>query len=416
MAEIFPFHPYRYSAAAGALENLVTQPYDKISPEMRERYLEASPYNLVRIILGQPAPGDSGAGNVYTRAARHLEDWIGAGILAREADPSLFAYFQEFTVPDTGERLTRKGFIGLGAAADYSDGVVHRHEQTLAGPKRDRLELLRHTRAHFGQIFMLYPDPECAVDRILDEAASAEPAMSVEDEYGAVHRAWRITDPARIAEIQRLMQPKKLLIADGHHRYETALAFRNENPRLADARRVMMTFVNLHAPGLRILATHRLMDNLPDFDAARFLERAAASFRVAPLDSPDSLRAAWSEPHEGRARIGVALGGSERLHLLEAPRGPREPDVAVLHQRLLGGLLGIGEEAVREERYLRYVRGLDKAIEIVRGGSAQMAFLLKPAPIEEVADISFSGGVMPQKSTDFYPKLLSGLTMYRIER
>jgi uncharacterized protein (DUF1015 family) len=416
MADIFPFHPYRYTAAAGTLENLVTQPYDKISPEMREGYLEASPYNLVRIILGKPAPDDSEAGNVYTRAARHLEDWIGAGILAREANPSLFAYFQEFTVPDTGERLTRKGFIGLGAVADYSDGVVHRHEQTLAGPKRDRLELLRHTRAHFGQLFLLYPDPECAVDRILDDAASVEPSMSVQDEYGDVHRAWRIADPARIAEIQRLMQPKKLLIADGHHRYETALAFRNENPHLEDARRVMMTFVNMHSPGLKILATHRLIDNLAGFDAAQFLEKAAASFRIEPIDSSDALRKAWSEPHEGRSRIGVAIHGSDRLCLLEAGRGAREPDVAVLHQRLLGGVLGIGEEAVREERYLRYVRGLDTAIELVRGGSAQMAFLLKPTPIGEVADISFSGGVMPQKSTDFYPKLLSGLAIYRLER
>jgi uncharacterized protein (DUF1015 family) len=416
MAEIFPFHPYRYTAAAGALENLVTQPYDKISPAMRERYLGLSPHNLVRIILGKPAPGDSENDNVYTRAARHLEDWIGAGILARETEPALFAYFQEFTVPDTGERLTRKGFIGLGAVTDYADGVVHRHEQTLAGPKRDRLELLRHTRAHFGQIFMLYPDPEGAVDRLLDESAAAEPAMSVEDEYGAMHRVWKLAEPARIAEIQRLLRPKKLLIADGHHRYETALAFRDENPGLEDARRVMMTFVNLHAPGLKILATHRLVDHLAGFDAARFLERAAAGFRIAPLDSPDRLRAAWREPHAGLARIGLALAVPDRLYLVEAARGPREPDVAVLHQRLLAGLLGIGEEAVREERHLRYVRGLDAAIEAVRSGAAQMAFLLKPAPVEEVAEISFSGGVMPQKSTDFYPKLLSGLTIYRIER
>ena len=416
MAEIFPFHPYRYTPTAGPLGLLATQPYDKISAAMRERYLEASPYNPVRVILGKPAPGDSQSDNVYTRAARHLEDWIGSGILAREAEPSLFAYFQEFTVPDTGERLTRKGFIGLGAVEDYSTGVVHRHEQTLSGPKRDRMELLRHTRAHFGQLFMLYPDPDCAVDRILDQAAAGEPTMAVEDEYGAIHRAWKIAEPERIAEIQRLMQPKNLVIADGHHRYETALAFRDANPQLEDARRVMMTFVNMHSPGLKILATHRLIDNLAGFDATRFLEKAAASFRVELVDSSDALRKAWSEPHEGRARIGVAIRGSDRLCLLEAARGPREPDVAVLHQRLLGDVLGIGEEAVREERYLRYVRGLDTAIELVRGGSAQMAFLLKATPIGEVADISFSGGVMPQKSTDFYPKLLSGLAIYRLER
>ena len=416
MAEIFPFHPYRYTPTAGPLGLLATQPYDKISPAMRERYLEASPYNPVRIILGKPAPDDGETNNVYTRAARHLEDWIGSGILAREAEPSLFAYFQEFTDPDTGERLTRKGFIGLGAVEDYSAGVVHRHEQTLSGPKRDRLELLRHTRAHLGQLFMLYPDPERAIDRTLDQAAAGEPAMAVQDEYGAIHRAWKIAEPERIAGIQRLMQPKKLLIADGHHRYETALAFRDANPQLEDARRVMMTFVNMHSPGLKILATHRLIDNLAGFDATRFLEKAASGFRVELVDSSDALRKAWSEPHEGRSRIGVAIHGSDRLCLLEAGRGPREPDVAVLHQRLLGGVLGIGEEAVREERYLRYVRGLDTAIELVRGGSAQMAFLLKATPIGEVADISFSGGVMPQKSTDFYPKLLSGLAIYRLER
>jgi uncharacterized protein (DUF1015 family) len=416
MAEIFPFHPYRYSQAAGPLSNLVTQPYDKITSPMRERYLELSPYNLVRIILGKPTSGDSGTGNVYTRAAHHLEDWIARGILAREAEACLFAYFQDFLVPDTGESLTRKGFIGLGAVEDYSAGVVHRHEQTLSGPKKDRLELLQHTRAHFGQIFMLYPDPARAVDGILDETAAGEPAMSVEDEYGVRHRLWKISDPERIGEMQKLMRPMKLLIADGHHRYETALAFRDANPQLQDARRVMMTFVNMHSPGLKILATHRLIDNLPDFDAARFLERASASFRVEPADSSDALRAAWSEPHDGFSRIGVAIHGSDQLCLLEAPRGPREPDVSVLHQRLIGGVLGIGEEAVREERYLRYVRGLDTAIELVRGGSAQMALLLKPTPIEEVAEISFSGGVMPQKSTDFYPKLLSGLTIYKLEK
>ncbi|MBI4874412.1 MAG: DUF1015 domain-containing protein, partial [Acidobacteria bacterium] len=321
-----------------------------------------------------------------------------------------------FTVPDTGERLTRKGFIGLGAVEDYSTGVVHRHEQTLSGPKRDRMELLRHTRAHFGQLFMLYPDPERSLDAILDQAVAAPPAMVVEDEYAAVHRVWKIAEPARIAAIQRLMQPKKLLIADGHHRYETALAYRDQNPHLEDARRVMMTFVNMHSPGLKILATHRLVDNLAGFDAAQFLARAAESFRVQLVDSSGALRAAWSEPHVGRARIGVAIHGSDQLCLLETARGPREPDVAVLHQRLLAGVLGIGEEAVREERNIRYVRGLDTAIELVRGGAAQMALLLKATPIEEVADISFSGGVMPQKSTDFYPKLLSGLTMYRVEK
>src|ERR1022692_113774 len=205
---------------------------------MRARYLSLSPYNLVRVILGERSLADSDTDNVYTRAARHLHDWIASGILARDREPGIFPYFHEFTVPDTGERLVRKGFIALGRVEDYSAHGVYRHEQTLSGPKKDRLELLRHTHAHFGQLFMLYPDPAGAVDGPLEEAAGQAPLLEVVDEYGAVHRVWKTGDARRI---QELMADKKLLIADGHHRYETALAFRNENPSLAGADRVMMT-------------------------------------------------------------------------------------------------------------------------------------------------------------------------------
>src|SRR5579864_371960 len=198
MADIFPFQPYRYTAAAGPLADLVTQPYDKISPDMRARYLSLNPYNLVRIILGEREASDGATANVYTRAAAHLKDWIARGVLARDPEPCLFAYFQDFSVPDTGERLSRRGFIALGAVEDYSAGVVHRHEQTLSGPKQDRLELLRHTHAHFGQIFMLYPDPQREIDRLLEESAQAQPTAAVTDEYGAEHRVWKISDPARI--------------------------------------------------------------------------------------------------------------------------------------------------------------------------------------------------------------------------
>src|SRR5439155_18615587 len=226
MADIFPFQPYRYSDAAGRLADLVTQPYDKISPEMRARYLALNPYNLVRIILGERQATDNSTANVYTRAAGHLNDWIAGGVLVREPEPCLFAYFQDFSVPDTGERLSRRGFIGLSAVEDYSAGVVHRHEQTLSGPKQDRLDLLRHTHAHFRQIIMLYPDPKREVDRQLEACTQGNPAAAVVDEYGAEHRLWKIADPSHIAAIRRLMADKKLLIADGHHRYETAVAFR----------------------------------------------------------------------------------------------------------------------------------------------------------------------------------------------
>ncbi len=411
LARIFPFQPYRYGSAAGPAENLVTQPYDKISPAMRARYLSLSPYNLVRIILGEKSPQDSERDNVYTRAAAYLNSWIASGVLERESTPSLYAYFQRFTVPDTSETLERKGFIGLGAVEDYSANIVHRHEQTLSGPKKDRLELLRHTHAHLGQIFMLYPDPELAVDKLLDAAAQGAPVTEVTDEYGGLHRLWRIADPATIARVQQLMADKKLLIADGHHRYETALAFRNENPGWQAAEKVMMTFVNMHSPGLEILATHRLASGLEGFDAAAFLGKVHAR----KLGSLDELREVFRVPAPGKIRMGIALQSGD-VYLSERDRKPGELDVKVLHEDILSKLLGISEEAVREEKNIEYVRGLDAAYARVRDGGAQIAFLLEPTTIQQVADVAFSGGVMPQKSTDFYPKLLSGMTIYKLDK
>ncbi|MGA2436548.1 MAG: DUF1015 domain-containing protein [Bryobacteraceae bacterium] len=413
MAKIFPFHAYRYSEKAGPLENAVTQPYDKISPEMQRRYLALSPYNLVRIILGLQSASDSEGDNVYTRAAAHLDEWIGKGILARDAEPGLYAYFQEFSMPATGERLLRKGFIALGAVEDYSEGTVHRHEQTLSGPKKDRMELLRHTRTHFGQLFMLYPDPKGEVDALLDQAAEGAPIENVTDELGTVHRVWKIAGQAAIARIQELMADKRLLIADGHHRYETALAFRKENPGLKDAEKVMMTFVNMHSEGLRILATHRVVFGLREFDTALFLNRIREFCNVTHLGSLADLRAAWKEEHLDVVRMGAALPGG--LYLFETARSQGVLDLNLLHQGILEGVLSLGEADIREQRHLRYVRGLEESVSQVESGEAQAAFLLEPVAVEEVARIAFEGGVMPQKSTDFYPKMLSGLTGYRVE-
>jgi uncharacterized protein (DUF1015 family) len=406
LARIFPFQPYRYSAQAGPIENLVTQPYDKISPAMQARYFSVSPYNLVRIILGERTPTDNDGNNPYTRAAGLLKDWIGSGILEHESEPSIYVYFQRFAGPDSGQTLERKGFIGVGAVEEYAAGVVHRHEQTLSGPKKDRMELLRHTHAHFGQIFMLYPDPELVIDRILEKAATAAPLVTVEDEDGVTHRIWKISDPAAIARLQAVMADKKLLIADGHHRYETALAFRNQNPGLKDAEKVLMTFVNMHSPGLEILATHRVLRGIPVELTNRIQGRR--------LDSIDELKRIFQTPAPEKIRIGIANGSG--LYLYERDRRTGELDVKVLHEELLGDALGIGEEAVRDEKHIQYVRGLDAAYARVQTGEAQMAFLLEPTTMEQVAEVAFSGGVMPQKSTDFYPKLLSGLTIYKLEQ
>jgi uncharacterized protein (DUF1015 family) len=395
---------------AGDPAKLLTQPYDKISPQMQARYLAESPYNLVRVILGERRDSDTESDNVYTRGARHFEDWIREGILAQDATPAFYAYFQDFDVPDSGERLTRKGFIGLGKIEDYSAGIVHRHEQTLSGPKKDRLQVLRHTRAHFGQIFVLYPDREGAVDRELDAAAQGTPVLDVTDEFGARHRLWPITDPSRIARIQDLMAPLKLLIADGHHRYETSLNYRDENPGDPAAQYTMMTFVNMYSPGLKILATHRVVRGVREFSSEKLRNRAPWSVRK--FDSVDEVKRELGTAKPRSIRIGVVTAGDALL--LERGRQDGELDVPVLHQEILGGWLGIGEEAVRDEKHLQYVRGIDAATAEVLEHGAQAAFLLKPTPIEDMARIAFAGGVMPQKSTDFYPKLLSGVTIYRL--
>ena len=442
MATIKPFQPYRYSPKAGDPAHLVTQPYDKINPEMQARYLAASPYNLVRIILGEKRPSDNDSNNVYTRAAAYLTDWTANGILVQDPAPALYAYFQEFAVPDSGERLTRKGFICIGKLEDYSAGVVFRHEQTLTGPKKDRLDLLRHTRAHFGQLFMLYPDPEGEIDRLLDESAKEAPVLDVLDDDGARHLLWPIVEPSLIGRIQLVMADKKLLIADGHHRYETALAFRNECRERAAAKNpdapyefAMMACFNTHGSGLTILPTHRLIHNVAGFDFEKFRQKAAKYFDWYgyPFETADERASAYAEyqhdfniQHQ-RHGVGIYVGGNAFfLFLLRrgldlaqvlsgVPEAQRELDVVLLHRLLLERALGITPESVTAGEHITYERDAAQALAAVDRKEAQMACLLRAVGVQQVAQIALGGGVMPQKSTDFYPKLLSGLVIYKID-
>src|SRR5580704_6409992 len=266
MADILPFRAFRYANDQGkepqrlTHAQVVTQPYDKITPALQDRYYAASPYNLVRIILGRHEANDNPSNNVYSRAASYFSDWRQQGILRQDSRPSLYVYSQRFMLPGSTTQLERRGFIALGRIEDYSAGVVFRHEQTLAKPKADRLDLLRATRAHFGQIFMLYEDSG-EVESLL--ATNAEPDISVTDEYGVIHRVWQVSDPGAVSAIRDAMSDKKLIIADGHHRYETALTYRNERRAAkssgsasesgaAPYEFVMMTFVNMNSPGLLI--------------------------------------------------------------------------------------------------------------------------------------------------------------------
>ena len=236
MARIYPFRALRYNPSSVRLEDVVTQPYDKITPAMQQAYYQRSPFNLVRIILGLPELFDAEKGeNVYTRAAHDFQSWRKQAVLIQENEPCIFAYAQRFTVPGTEIIKERRGFIALGKLHEYADQVVFRHEQTLSKPKSDRLNLLKATQAHFGQIFMLYSDPAGSVEKILYEGNGAADA-EVTDEYGVLHRIWRVNNPAAIRLLVTAMADKKLIIADGHHRYETALKYSKEHQTGANSK------------------------------------------------------------------------------------------------------------------------------------------------------------------------------------
>jgi uncharacterized protein (DUF1015 family) len=447
MAYIAPFRALRYDSQRLAIELAVTQPYDKITPQMQDAYYAASPHNLVRIILGKRDESDDSKENVYSRAAGYFRDWRREGIFQQDSEPSLYSYLQQFEVPGTSEIVERRGFIALGRLEDYGNGIVFRHEETLAKPKADRLDLLRATRAHFGQLFMLYED-NGEIESLL--ASNGPPTIQVADEYNVQHQVWKVSEASVIDLVRRKMRDKKLIIADGHHRYETALNYRNERrathpagvlPRerasagamagqeeLAPYDLVMMTFVNMNNPGLLVLPTHRVVHGVDGFSSERVRTEVARYFSVEEVDpAVDARRATAILRQAGKAGTALLAITRDGSFLLHTPKNSGSPvfqgyslrqqslDVVQLHRGVLEGALGISEAAVRDQLNVRYVRDADEAIQQVRRGEADVTFLMNPVGMEQVRDIAFGGEVLPQKSTDFYPKLLSGLTVYALE-
>jgi uncharacterized protein (DUF1015 family) len=446
MARIYPFRALRYNLAQVSAADVVTQPYDKITPAMQEAYYQRSPWNLVRIILRLPELFD-GDGDIYSGAARDFAAWRKAGILAQERQPCIFAYAQRFAVPgQPGLARERRGFIALGELYDYKQGVVFRHEQTLSKPKSDRLNLLRATRAHFGQIFMLYSDPAHSAEGLLfgnGAAGEVLPDIEVTDDYGVLHRVWKVNDPAKINLLTTSLEDKKLIIADGHHRYETALNYAKERagertpepgerisgglpqPPYPEAA-AMMTFINMDSEGLVILPTHRVVFGLEGFSAAKMLEAARGYFEIEPLAEHDAAAAMARLGAPGRktAFVAVTADGwylmtakpeAVAAALGETPQRQRQLDIVQLHSLVLERLLGISAEAIRDQTHLRYLRDAGEAATQVAHGEADVAFLMNPVTLDQLREVAFAGEVMPQKSTDFYPKLLSGLAIYALD-
>ena len=451
MAEIQPFRAYRYDQKRVALKDVLTQPYDKISPQMQAKYYAASPYNLIPVEKGRNEAGDSDANNVYTRAAQKIREWIAEKILVQDDAPAIYVYTQEFEVPGTQTRRTRSGFISLVRVQDYDDKVIFRHERTLSAPKADRIELLRRTGAQTGQLFFLYDDAQRQVDALLETATRQAPVVELNDEYNTIHRVWPVSDKAFVEKLQKLMAEKKLIIADGHHRYETALTLRNEarakagnqgsgnHDRMAASEFAMATLINTHSKGLTILPTHRVI-HAPQFDFEKFRADLKPYFDwyAYPFQNAAERAASYAEfrkDMESRGETQHAIGvypapkgtsGAFYLFVLrkdadleallpDLSPAQRGLDVVLLHRLMLEKGLGITAEAVAAEKNVSYEREMDAAIGRVDKGEAQLACLLNPARMQQVSDIALGGDVLPQKSTDFYPKLLSGITIYRVE-
>jgi uncharacterized protein (DUF1015 family) len=415
MAEIRPFKGVRYNQKKVNIEQVITAPYDRISPERQEDYYKKSEYNIVRIILGKAFPNDTEKNSRYTRARDFFEKWVKEDILRSDESPALYPYYQEYLTPDN-KKMVRKGFTALVKLEDYSKGVVLPHERTLSKPKEDRLNLLRATRVNFGQIFMLYPDSENKIANILEnEIKNRAPAISVSELYepDVVHKLWVMDNKEVISEVTELMQDKILLIADGHHRYETALNYSKENP---EAKYRMVTMVSMDDPGLLILPTHRALYGIENKES--FLEKAKEFFFIE-----DVKRDIFDKMKGEKYCFGLYIGNKYYLLRLkneklidrfvgsEKTKEYKRLDVTVLHSILIENILGISREKVARKENIDYLRDPEQGIKGVNSRKYDLVFFMNPTRIDEVKAIAEKKETMPQKSTDFYPKMITGLVM-----
>lgn len=434
--QIHPFRAVTYNGEKVAdLSKVVTQPYDKIDAAAQQAYYDADPRNFVRVILGKREEGDSDERNVYTRARDTVAKWFAEGVLVRDERPALWVYAVDYATPD-GATHRRSGVVALAELEEYG-GSLKPHEKTLEGPKADRLNLIRQLRGHYEQIFFLYDDATKDSDAVFAAAAAADPAFEATDEDGNVHRLWPIYDAAEIAKVQGAVGGGVTIIADGHHRYETALNYRREMAGTAcdeteTPDKVLAIFVNMADEGLVILPTHRTVKGLTDEQWDGFFERLPPTFEVSDIAAKADDAAALLEPLKmmgARGRRGcVVIRAGEAPKLVALP-GDADPtslldgdprsdhykrlDVTVLHKGILEPHLGIDDEVLKAGQTVDYWRDPADALAAVESGDAQAAFLINPTSMDETREVSLAGDTMPQKSTDFYPKVLSGLIASR---
>lgn len=435
MAVIRPFRGLRYNLEKiGDLSTVVTQPYDRIHEPEQARYYALNPYNFVRIILGKRTPHDTDADNVYTRARCYGQTWLAEGVLVRDERPSLYVLEQVFTTPD-GTTRTRRGLIAALQLTPFEEGVILPHERTLSGPKVDRLNLTRATAFAWEHIFILYPDESNQINAILQPFLEAHPPQVARElviETAVENRFWAVDDPAVIRAVVEEMAPKRnLIIADGHHRYETMLNYREEMrrqhpdaPPNAAFHFTMVALVSMSDPGLVILPTHRLVHSYGRMKGAEALERAKEYFEVTPVADRAGMEEMLRAAKPLHPRFGFYDGTYAVLTLrdpaiMERVLPDRAPDwrmldVVVLHELFIERVLGIDKGAVERKENLDYLRDPTPGYAAVDGGQAQFLLVMNPTRMEQVRACTAAGEKMPQKSTDFYPKIISGLVMMPI--
>ncbi len=440
MIKVFPFRGIRYNTdKIGDLSAVVTQPYDKINDELMETYCERHPNNYTRIIKSRVEP-DTASDNRYIRARAEMHKWLEDGILVRDPDPAIYPYYQEYTVESVTR--VRKGVTLL---VNLRKTEVKAHEKTLEGPKADRLNLMWATGSHTGHIFILYPDPDGLVNAILDKkVASESPLAEAKDDFDCVHRLWSITDQVEIAEIQRILEPHDLFIADGHHRTETARNYMKAMDLIGLAAQgteipenCLMTLISMDDPGLVVLPTHRYVHSVPNFRKDEFLRLVGENFDISEIDLPDGAADTDSilkqklekAANEGKHAVAVSFKDHSSVlltlrseavmkALLPGDRSKtwRNLDVNVLHVALLENILGIDAEKLAKQTNVNYFREIDAALgKLDDDPNGNALFVMNPTRVGEVKDVALAGERMPQKSTDFFPKLLSGMIFNKIQ-
>lgn len=434
MADVRPFRAIRYRThALGApLEAVVAPPYDVIDDAEQRALYERHPRNVVRLDLNEIKPGDDAENNRYTRARRHLMDWLATGTMAIDDTPAVYGHTQTF-VDETGKTITRRGFLARIKLAEYAEGVVLPHERTLRGPKEDRLALMKAVECNLSPVFLLYEDLESRVDQALKAACSDETTFVARTADGIEHVTWPVFDTAVHDLVSTHLASQAVLIADGHHRYETALAYRDWRRQVAEEPvddapydYVLAFFVNAKDPGLAVYPTHRVVHDVAGFDAAALFGRLErdARFEVSEVNAGDRdaarlrtmLEAAGQKAPSFMmlsttgARLVSYVGDFENeLFDDETPREVRELDVAVLHEAILDRALGISKAAQEAKTNLGYIKGFEPALAALDEPSNQLIVLMNATPVAQVDRVCRSGGKMPQKSTFFYPKVLTGL-------